>query len=104
MSIEELHKKCKLISLEQRMRIQSLWLMYLLSRDECFLKTHNRMTRTAEKKVFKVPTRISPVYENSPYYMGSKLWNELHKNIQESPDVFSFKKEVKKLNRVYVKM
>ena len=29
-SIEKLHVKCKLLSLEQRMRKQLLWLMYLL--------------------------------------------------------------------------
>ena len=33
-----------------------------------------------------------------------KMWNDLSKNIQESPDVFSFKKEIRKLNRVYVKL
>ena len=74
--IEEMHKNCKIISLEQRMRMQLLWLMFILSKDESFLKVHNRVTRNAEKIVFKVPTKILPVYEHSPYYVGSKLWTE----------------------------
>ena len=86
------------------MRMQLLWLMFILSRDETFLKKHNRVTWTAEKIVFNVPAKILLVYENSPYYTGTKLWNELSKNIQESPDVFSFKKEIRKLNRVYAKL
>ena len=44
-SIPELHAKCKMISLEQRMRKQLLWLMYILSKDERFLKKPNRVTR-----------------------------------------------------------
>ena len=105
-SITDLHKSCKIISLEQRMRMQLLWLMFILSRDETFFKKHNRVTRTAEKIVFKVPAKILPVYENSPYYIGTKVWNELSKNIQECPDVFVFKKEIRKMNRVlkYVKL
>ena len=65
------------------MRMQLLWLMLILSRDETFFKKHNRVTRTTEKIVFKVPAKILPVYENSLYYIGTKLCNELSKNIQE---------------------
>ena len=62
-SIKELHAKCKIISLEQRMRIQLLWLMYLLSRDQTFTRVPNRVTRSADKIVFKVPAKI-PLYMN----------------------------------------
>ena len=103
-SITELHAKCKIISLEQRMRIQLLWLMYLLSRDETFLKVPNRVTRSIDKIVFKVPTKILLIYERSPYYIGTKLWNELNRTTQDSPDVFAFKKELRRMNRVYVKL
>ena len=76
-SIEKLHKKCKSLSLEQRMRKQLLWLMYLLSKDEKLIKVPTRETRNAVKIVFKVPTRITPKYEKSPFYVGTKLWDEL---------------------------
>ena len=103
-SIRELHVKCKIINLEQRMRIQLLWLMFLLSRDTKFLRVPNRVTRSANKIVFKVPTKVLPIYEHSPYYIGTKLWNELSITVQESVDVYAFKKEIRRLNRQYVKL
>ena len=95
-SIPELHKKCKIISLEQRMRKQLLWLMFILSRDESFLKVANRVTRNADK--------ITTSYQKSPYYLGTKLWNELSKTVQNAPDVYAFKKEINRMNRSYVKL
>ena len=83
--IPELHAKCKIISLEQRMRKQLLWLMYLLSRDKSYLKVAYRVTRSADKISFKVPTKVLPVYERSPYYIGTKLWNEFSKDVQNLP-------------------
>ena len=35
-STRTLHAKCKIISIEQHMRKQLLWLMYILSRDKAF--------------------------------------------------------------------
>ena len=103
-SIYELHAKCKIISLEQRMRKQLLWLMYILSRDNEFLKVANRVTRNAVKIMFKVPAKISPLYEKSPYYLGTKLWNELPRSTQDAADVYAFKKEINRMNRLYVKL
>ena len=51
-SIPVLHKKCKIISLEQRMRKQLLWLMYILAKDPLYLRVPNRVTRSAGKIVF----------------------------------------------------
>ena len=103
-SIRKLHEKCKIISLEQRMRKQLLWLMYILSKDEVFRNVPIRVTRSGDKIVFKVPTKILPMYERSPYYKGTKLWNELTASVQDSPDIFAFKKEIARMNRVYVKL
>ena len=103
-SIPDLHSRCKIISLEQCMRKQLLWLMYILSRDKQFLKVPNRVTHSAEKMVFKVPSKLLPVYERSPYYVGTKLWNKLSKTVQEATDIYAFKKEIARLNRSYVKI
>ena len=103
-SIPELHAKCKIIGLEQRMQKQLLWLMYLLSRDKSYLNVANRVTRSADKISVKVPTKVLPVYERSPYYIGTKLWNEFSKDVQNLPYVYAFKKEVDRVNRVYVKL
>ena len=90
-SIEKLHVKCKILSLEQRMRKQLLWLMYLLSKDNKLIKTPVRETRNAVKIVFKVPSRISPKYDKSPFHIGTKLWDELSSDIQSVPTVYEFK-------------
>ena len=100
-SIEELHSKCKIISLEQRRRIQLLGLMYLLSKDVDFLHVPGRITRNANRIVFKVPAKINPVYERSPYYIGTLLWNELPQLTQESNCIYEFKKILRCENRVY---
>ena len=42
----------------------------------------------------KVPIRISPAYERTPYYIGTKLWNELDVDTQKLDNVFAFKKKV----------
>ena len=57
-----------------------------------FLRVPTRMTRSADKIVFKVQTNILPVYERSPFYIGTTLWNELSKTVQDSPGVFALKK------------
>ena len=93
-SIPELHKKCKTIGLRQRMQKQMLWLMFILSRDNCYLYEHPRQTRNAQKIVFKVPNRITPSYERTPYYIGTKLWNELDVDTQKIENVFAFKKKI----------
>ena len=86
------------------MRIQLLWLMYLLSRDQAFIRVPNRVTRSADKIVFKLPAKILPIYEHSPYYIGTHLWNNLPKIVQDSPNVYAFKKEIRRMNRTYVKL
>ena len=103
-SIEALHAKCKMVSLEQRRRKQLLGLMYLLSKDASFLHVPGRITRSADKIVFKVPTKIRPVYERSPYYIGSLLWNELPQATQEANCIVEFKKIIGRMNRTYKSM
>ena len=49
--------------------------MYLLSKDNNLIKTAVRETRNAVKIVFNVPTRITPKYDKSPFYIGTKLWD-----------------------------
>ena len=56
-SIVKLHEKCKIIGLEQRQRKQLLRLMYLLSKDENYLHVPGRITRNANRIIFRVPNR-----------------------------------------------
>ena len=86
------------------MRKQLLWLMYILSRDKAFHRILMRVTRSAGKIVFKLPKKITPISEHSPFYVRSKVWDELSIAIQEFGDKFAFKKEIDRMNRVYVKL
>ena len=103
-SIEKLHEKYKIISLEQRRRKQLLRLMYSLSKDEKYLHVLGQLTRNANRISFKVPTRITHVYEHSPYYIGTVLWNSLPQAVQESNSIFEFKREMDRINRTYVNL
>ena len=91
-SIKNLHAKCKLISLEQRRRKQLLSLMFMLSHDKNYLHVPGRATRNADRIVFKVPMKIGNVYEQSPYYIGTALWNDSSRFTQETTSIFEFKK------------
>ena len=93
-SIPELHKRCKILGLKQRMQKQLLWLMYIMSFDDTHLRAAPRETRGAQKVVFKVPAKMLPIHEHSPYYLGTKLWNELERETQKKDNIFSFKKEI----------
>ena len=53
---------------------------------------------------FKVPTKISHVYEHSPYYKGSKLWDVLPETIQKSDNIYTFKAAVDNLHKAYKKI
>ena len=57
-SIKDLHTKSKMISLEQRMRKQLLWLMYKESLNQNNRKKSNRILRSNEKYIFKVDNKI----------------------------------------------
>ena len=100
-SIDKLHGKCKILSLEQRMRKQILSHIYLLSKEATLIKTLTREMRSTSKITYKVPTRITPKYEKSPFYIGTKLWNELSRDIQHCNSVYEFKREIHKKYPVY---
>ena len=86
------------------MQRQILWLMYLLSKERSYLHVPSRETRSTDKIQFKVSTKILPMYEHSPYYIGTKLWNNLAKEVQNKENVYSFKKEVGRLYKAYKKI
>ena len=45
-----------------------------------------------------------PKYEHSPYHIGTKLWNDLRKEIQMKENVYDFKKEINRLHKKYKKI
>ena len=100
-SIPILHNSIKLLSLEQRRQIQLLKLMYIQSQKGRMRAITNVNTRSQTKYVFKTESKIGKKYEKSPYYLGTRLWNLLEKDTQESDSIYSFKKKILKLYKKY---
>ena len=100
-SIKELHNRSKMLSLEQRMRKQLLWLMYIDSLNVNNRKITNRVLRSNDKYIFKVDIKIGTKYQHSPYYKGTLLWNELPASTQMITDIVRFKQLISRNYRVY---
>ena len=64
--IEDLHTRCKIVSLEQRRRNQLLSLMYKKSKDLTLHKVFVRNTRESARIVFKTDTYEGQLYKRSP--------------------------------------
>ena len=95
----DLHSRAKLSSLEQK-RIRQILRLQLYKKDtDRHVARVN--TRSQHKYVFKVDTKIGKKYERSPYYLGTRLWDKLPKNIQDSENVYVFKKKIARLYKCY---
>ena len=102
--ISDLHKKCKIVSLEQRRRMQFLSLVYKKSKDLTLRKVFPRNKRESVRLVFKTDQYEGALYKRSPYFIGSKLWDALPISDIECPDIFSFRKHLRTHNRVYLNL
>ena len=100
-SIELLHKKANLLSLEQRREKQVLMLMYLYSQHDNVRKICARETRSTNKFIFKTDTKVGTKYENSPFYKGTKLWNKLTRDVQFAENRWIFKGHLSKMYKKY---
>ena len=45
--------------------------------------------------------RVRPLYEKSPFYLGTRLWNSLDKETQESDSIYSFKRKIQGIYKKY---
>ena len=99
--ISDLHERSNLLSLEQRMRKQLLWLMYIMSLDHHNRKIGPRNLRSNNNYVFKIDNKIGTKYQRSPYYQGTLLWNELSRDLQFADNIYDFKKRVKRRHTKY---
>ena len=96
-----LHYEGKLQSLDQRRKSQLLKMMYQQSKNVNNIKVKIRPTRAAEKIVFNVPTKCTTKYLNSPYYVGTQLWNNLNEMTQRKENIFEFEKSIAPMYRLY---
>ena len=99
-SIENMHTRANLLSLEQRRQKQLLHLMFIHKYRHNVARMFPRQTRAAGVYSF-VRERYNCIkYRNSPYYKGSLLWDGLPINVRSCISLSDFKKC---LNRIYKK-
>ena len=53
-----------------------------------------RNTRQADKYIFETNRVNLEIYSRSPYYIGSKIWNDLPKNVQDMRKKETYKRSV----------
>ena len=100
-NIVDLHTRAKLSSLEQRRIRQLLRLQFLLYKKDTDSLVTRANTRSQQKYVFKVDAKIGKKYKRSPYYIGTRLWDKLSKDCQESDNIFVFKNKISRLYKCY---
>ena len=70
-------------------------MMYDLKQLSLYEHIGERITRQGEKYTFHTDIPAFGVYVRSPYYIGSKLWNNLPGHIQNATTKAKFKAELK---------
>ena len=75
--IEDLHSRCKIVSLEQRRRAPLMLLMYKKSKDITMHKVFARNTRVSRRIVFKTDSFEGTLYKRSPYFVGANCWDKI---------------------------
>ena len=95
--IEDIHDRCKIVSLEQCQSVQLLSLMYKIRTDVTMHKVFPRNTRRSTRLVFKTDSKEGTLYKRSPFFVGSKLWDILSVDTIDLPDNFHLKRDLKGL-------
>ena len=79
--------------------------MYKILKNNNNVVIPNRLTqrhmKTVDRKI--VDRKIGTKYACSPYYKGTKLWDKLTKEEQDSDTIFIFKNHIDKMYNQYVK-
>ena len=101
MSIAALHTNAKLLSLDQRRKIQLISLMYKHKSNFDVQHVFPRETRGAERYKFEVERYNVVKYKNSSYYKGSELWDKLPRHTIDSACFSEFKRNLTAEHRTY---
>ena len=97
MSTNKLHKTCKVQRIEVRRNVQLACLMYKHSKEaENQRPRRHRRTRGDMKVKLNVERPKRTKYRSGPLYRGMLIWDNLEVHIQEQPDIYQFKTELKK--------
>ena len=97
-SIEHMHRRASLLSLEQRRQKQLLCLMYIYkSRHGNIRRVHGRNTKAALNYSFVRERYNNVKYKIGPYYKGSILWDDLPVETRRCDTMLDFMKSLKDL-------
>ena len=96
-SVMDLHSRANLDLLYMRQERQLLGLMYDISKNLSYILPPRANTRQADKLMFVTEIVNYDIYQNSPYYVGTRLWNKLKADVQKKQNRGEFKREIKKL-------
>ena len=77
-------------------------LMFFRSKNEVYIIKPVRTLRANRKIQFKLMSRCTGKYMNSPIYRGSTLWDILSEDIQHVVSIKVFTQRVCNLNKTYV--
>ena len=72
-----MHNDANLLSIDQRIKIQLLSLMFIHKKNHNVQHPINRLKRGAGRYTFYLERYNNVKYKNSPYYKGSELWDAL---------------------------
>ena len=54
--------------------------------------------------MFRTDKYEGGIYKRSPYFVATKLWDNLPLNVIESPNMFVFRNNIRRLNKTYVNL
>ena len=101
-SIVQMHRRAKLLSLEQRRQKQLLNLMFIYKlRHVNIRRVHGRNTRAANVNSFTRERYHNNKYKNSPFYKGALLWDKLPVSAKQCVTLIEFKKGLSRVYREY---
>ena len=95
MHVQEMRTMAKLPSLFDRRKLHLLGLMYKRSSMTEYLDNRRLRTRQFDKTVLITPDFRLTRTTKCPIILGSRLWNELPKGIQDAGTYPQFKHKVK---------
>ena len=90
-SIVDMHRRARLLSLEQRRQKQLLCLMFIYkTRHASIRRVHGRNTRAANVYSFTRERCQNVKYKNSPFYKGALLWDTLPRHMKQYMSLLEF--------------
>ena len=83
MNVARLHELASVDMLQKRRMLQLMNMMYENRVNMNYERAVTRNTRQTDKYTFETNIVNLELYSKSPYYIGSKIWNNLPRHVQD---------------------